>query len=115
MTLSIARPKEAQRIGGYAIATGLDRQTAAEVQAIHARDGEASGLAVVLVGKDLANQVYVNRKIEAGGLVCIRSSEHSASPFTSNNAPPADRGSEQINECRPSMPIFVCRSGGGMS
>ncbi|MXO65252.1 bifunctional methylenetetrahydrofolate dehydrogenase/methenyltetrahydrofolate cyclohydrolase FolD [Altericroceibacterium endophyticum] len=66
----------ADRIDGRAVATTIEDETAEKVQAYAKRNGQAPGLAVVLVGHDPASEVYVAHKIKKSAKVGIRSYEH---------------------------------------
>ena len=64
----------AQVIDGRALATRLNQQTRAEVEAMVRAGKRAPGLAVVLVGADPASQVYVRnkaRQTEAAGMLSV--------------------------------------------
>ncbi|SMC38178.1 bifunctional 5,10-methylenetetrahydrofolate dehydrogenase/5,10-methenyltetrahydrofolate cyclohydrolase [Novosphingobium sp. B1] len=66
----------AEIIDGKALAAKVLAGTAEEVRAIVSAGGDAPGLAVILVGKDPASEVYVGRKIAQCRKAGIRSIEH---------------------------------------
>ena len=66
-------------IDGRAIANDLSLVTAREVTAL-IEQGVQPALAVVLVGKDPASEVYVRRKIKECAKVGVRSIEHRLAP-----------------------------------
>ncbi|WP_126173907.1 bifunctional methylenetetrahydrofolate dehydrogenase/methenyltetrahydrofolate cyclohydrolase FolD [Altericroceibacterium xinjiangense] len=76
----------AERIDGRAIAAGLEDEVAEQVRALAARTGVTPGLAVVLVGRDPASEVYVAHKIKSCRKVGIRSFEHRLPENTTQDA-----------------------------
>lgn len=66
----------AEIIDGRAVARKLDEETKAAIDAMVAAGAPRPGLAVILVGRDPASEVYVGRKIKKCGEVGIESSEH---------------------------------------
>lgn len=75
----------ADKIDGRAVAAQIEDETAAKVEAFAARNGQAPGLAVVLVGSDPASEVYVAHKIKKSAKVGIRSYEHRLPAETSQD------------------------------
>ncbi|MBI1776556.1 MAG: bifunctional methylenetetrahydrofolate dehydrogenase/methenyltetrahydrofolate cyclohydrolase FolD [Proteobacteria bacterium] len=67
---------EAMLIDGKALADRMNRETAAAVARLGHENGVQPGLAVVLVGKDPASQVYVRNKRRATVAAGMRSFEH---------------------------------------
>lgn len=65
----------ATRIDGKAVAAKIRAQVAQDVEALKAR-GICPGMAVVLVGDDLASKIYVNNKKKACAETGIYSEEH---------------------------------------
>ena len=76
----------AQIIDGRALARRLDEDTKSGVARRLDQRGQATGLAVVLVGEDPASQIYVARKIAACAKVGITSYEHRLPKETSQDA-----------------------------
>jgi methylenetetrahydrofolate dehydrogenase (NADP+)/methenyltetrahydrofolate cyclohydrolase len=70
-------------IDGKAFAEGLRARLAKEVAALKSAHGVVPGLAVVLVGENLASQVYVRNKAKQTVEVGMASFEHKLSPETS--------------------------------
>ena len=66
----------AQIIDGRAIARALNEKTKAEVDALIAAGRPRPGLAVILVGRDPASEVYVRRKMKSSEKVGICSFEY---------------------------------------
>lgn len=75
----------ALRIDGRSIALQVDATTASAAARFQSRTGSAPGLAVILVGKDPASEVYVGRKVAACRRVGIRSHEYRLPEQTSQS------------------------------
>ncbi|MET0246882.1 MAG: bifunctional methylenetetrahydrofolate dehydrogenase/methenyltetrahydrofolate cyclohydrolase FolD [Sphingomonas sp.] len=69
-------------IDGTALAAGLVTRVAADVATMVRTTGVTPGLAVVLVGRDPASDIYVRRKIAQTGKAGMRSFEHRLSEET---------------------------------
>jgi methylenetetrahydrofolate dehydrogenase (NADP+)/methenyltetrahydrofolate cyclohydrolase len=76
----------AEMIDGRVVARKVDEQTKAQIDAMVAAGMPRPGLAVVLVGRDPASEVYVGRKIKKSDEVGIRSFEHRLPAETAQDA-----------------------------
>jgi methylenetetrahydrofolate dehydrogenase (NADP+)/methenyltetrahydrofolate cyclohydrolase len=76
MNLAFPARAAARLIDGKAFAEGLRARTARKVAALVAQKGVRPGLAVVLVGADLASQVYVRNKGKQTVAAGMESFEH---------------------------------------
>lgn len=79
----------ARILDGRALAAAIEREIAAEAEAVIRRHGMAPGLAAILVGEDPASALYVRRKAEACGRVGFRSEVFNL---------PADASTEELLE-----------------
>jgi len=62
----------ARRLDGQALAARMQASLVPEVGAFRARHGRPPGLAIVLVGRDPASEVYVRNKLRSGAAIGFR-------------------------------------------
>lgn len=62
----------ARRLDGQALATRMQADLVPEVKAFRALHGRPPGLAIVLVGRDPASEVYVRNKLKSGATIGFR-------------------------------------------
>jgi methylenetetrahydrofolate dehydrogenase (NADP+)/methenyltetrahydrofolate cyclohydrolase len=85
-SLPAKHPMPAIIIDGKAIAAELEAEVAAEIRARGLRGLPPPGLAVILVGRDRASEVYVRNKRRACAAVGIRSFYHELATTTPQQA-----------------------------